>query len=724
MKKILVLAGVAALLAFSCAENGVREEAGTGNPDLVLTPPGGENAKIDAGLFQVLDLTYPGLEQVRSYYEAGDLYRAASALLSYYRTRTSVFHPHVRLLNPVVSENARNIADQALQYRFYVRNFKEKVEGGREIYYDFKAPKGDSILWNILPVKAQEFVYQKHRHQWMRPQAEAYRATGNEEYVKSWIKVYGSWLEAYPVPEGRVRLDTSLPLEAQDAPSAWYGLQPAERLLDQLDYLWYFLPSANFTPEWLSRFLTVMARTAEVVRNNPVAHEDSNIRLAQDQAVVSAAMLMPEFKQAGEWLRHGSAEIARHLEHQFNADGVQNELDPSYHMGVIGDFIRVHEIAQANHHLDRFPSDYVEHLRKACGFLADIVWPDCSIDNFNDTRSGRMSRRVILRNLRTYAALFPDDGELAYMASEGRTEEPAALVKTYPVSGWYMMKSGWKPSSLMLIHKNNDNTGRKWHCQNDNGTVSVYRKGRCFTPDAGVYTYDTGPLRNAFAAADNHNTLTKEGGGTIDYAHSRGRLLTQATLPDAELLVTENRHYDDLTHRRAIFMVEKSFFVLVDEAYGTLADRPVILNFGLCRDCARTGNAEAEGVVVFDEDAAHFTNGAHTEFEDGNNMLFRTFTDTRDGYRAENGKVGYYSDNIGEKLRRRRYQVIVEKKAGSAVRFITVIVPVGGAAAAAGMRISAEFTDNPEGRHGVFHPEGAAVRVCLNGRTYDLAYRL
>ena len=48
------------------------------------------NDEIDSRVFQVLNLDYPGLEAVKSNYEADQYYLAAEALLEYFRSRTDV----------------------------------------------------------------------------------------------------------------------------------------------------------------------------------------------------------------------------------------------------------------------------------------------------------------------------------------------------------------------------------------------------------------------------------------------------------------------------------------------------------------------------------------------------------------------------------------------------------------------------------------------------------
>jgi len=716
----IILIAAAGLLGGSLASCTAEEQmtAGkTGNIDLYpdentadTTPTSGET--LNSALFEVINLAYPGLEKAAEAYSAGNLHESARQILEYYRSRSDVINPLINILSPSYTENEQNIADQATKdggWRFYIRNYSEGTDAdtGKEKYYSF-ASDGGSINWDYAPegMLEQEFFSQKHRHQWMITQAKLYRATGDEKYIEAWKYAYGNWLETYPCPEGSTN-------QLQ-----WTGLQTAERAIDQVSIFQYFLRSENFTPEWMSTFLVAYhAHIRNIMANwyNPVT---SNIRLSQEQAVAMAGMLMPEFKDSPQWLQTGTQAVGAQVNTQFNSDGVQNELDPSYHIGVIADFYSLYKIARANDKLNLFPEDYIEKLHGAARFVMDIIYPNYSIDNFNDTRSKSWTKSVLQRNLRQYSEMFPDDAELLWYAS-GRVQgkAPVSYVQSYPVSGYYMLRSGWEENSTMLILKNNYNPDNKWHCQPDNNTIGLYKGGRRFLPDAGVYTYggsaEDNATRQVYRSTELHNTLTRDK-ATIDASHQKGRLLKQATQGNTEIIVSENDSYSDLSHRRSVFFVDRTFFVLVDEGYGSGSGFPVNLNFKLCAD---------KNSVAIDDALGAGKYGAHTLFTDNNNMLFRTFTETTDGFLGENS-TGYYSDAIGEKTQRRWYRVSIDKKDGLAARFITVIYPFGNPDDAAGLTISAAFTDNEGGTSGTFHQEGCSVRVSVGSKNYDLSYSL
>ena len=706
MKNYTLLLFIVLFLGFtSCKDkNDLPDPDTPENPD-PEKPDESENQK----LFNLLDLNHPGLSAVKAKYEEKKEEEALEELLKYYRNRTGIINPDVDLVNPSISAFDRNVAEQALEYRFYIRNFKESVENGKEVYYSFL--KNGKIDWDYVPTEVtdQEFRSQKHRHQWMLPQAKEYFISGNEDYVKSWIEVYGDWLKTFPVPSGKVNTNNV----------QWHALQPAERVISQTSIFPYFIQSENFTTEWLVTFLTAFAGSVETIRNNYYYTDASNIYVAQVQAVLIAGILMPEFKNSAAWLDEGATKIGEQAGKQFLEDGVQNELDPSYHISVMADFYHIYKLVQLNNKLSLFPANYTEQLKKGARFVMDVIFLDYSIENFNDTRASSYTKNVLLRNLRQYSEMFPDDEELKWMSTEGRAgSQPTELMQLYKSAGYYMLRDGWNRKSTMMIIKNNNNPENKWHCQPDNGTFALYKNGRNFTPDAGAYSYGGSATsdadRNAFRATKMHNTMTRNGADIKD-GYMNGKFLLANSTDNIDVIVTENKSYGDLTHRRAVFFVDKTFFVLLDEGYGEESSPLVNLNFNL---------SPSVNDIEIDDRSSEFQYGAYSKYSDNNNMLFRTFVETKDEYRVTNNS-SYISSKLQEKTaQRRNYQVTIKKPLNGAARFISVIYPFRNSSDLANINIEASFIDNASNEPGDFNSDGAAIEVKINDETYHLSYSL
>lgn len=662
------------------------------DPGYVLTEA---DRKINTQIFEVLNLDYPGLATVKQEYLKKHYANAAKHLLEYFRKRTNVKNPELNLTSDALVTEQMRIADQAVEHRFAVKasNWYEKVEGTAYTYWDFDDANG-KINWNFEPAGAGAEFYQKHWHAWFTILGRAYNITKDEKYFNSWKEVYSDWLKTFPCPTST---------SAYNNNKSWYQLSVATRITSQLDLFEYFKNSPNFTPDWLSTFLVELHKAVVFSRKNPYYSETSNIRFAQQTAQAKVGILFPEFKESDAWLKESGNDFSKQISDTFYEDGVYFELSCHYQLGVMENYRSTYVLATSNNRLDAFSSDFKSKLKNACKFMMNIIWPDYTWECFNDTFA--QTKNVLLRNIRNYSAMFPDDSELKWMGSDGAEgTKPTATLASFPDGGYYVLRNGWDTKSTMLILKNNWNPGDQWHANMDNGTIALWSKGRNFLPDAGVYTYGGNAaldqIRADFQKTCNHNTLTRNL-ANIPAGYSRGKCLLAKSQAKYDVVVTENKSYSDLTHRRAVYMVDKTFYVIVDDAYGNAAGVPLNLSYHLCDDA---------GVKIDDRSSAYIY-GAHTEFSDGNNMMFRTFSETTDGYKAENG-ISYYSVKLDTKVPRKYYRVNVNKKTSSdAVRFITVIYPSNDAA------VSAEFT-------APFDKKSSSVRVSINGTPYDLTYSL
>lgn len=646
-------------------------------------------------LFDVIDIDYPGLESVKAEYLACNYEAAADALVDYYRNRT-VVNPRVVLSETSLSNEDRRVADQSLEHRFCVRRsywYESVSEDGKSYtYWDFDDENGE-INWDFeLPGAGQE-NYQVHWHQWFKYVAWAQVVTGDDKYFNNWKEIYSDWLEHFPCPgpDGSIH---------EYGNSSWRELSVATRISSQIDLLPYFLTSESFTGDWLATVLVEMHKAVEFCRAKPYYSPSSNIRFAQLTAQADAAMLMPEFKAASDWLSEVAPQISSQFSLQFYDDGVHNEMAPNYQLGVVSDFLTIYKVADANDRLSEFDPEYRDKLKKACLFIANYVWPDYTWEWFNDTF--RQTKNVLLRNIKEYSALFPEENVLTYLASQRKEGYvPTESLIPFSYGGYYIFRTGWDGNETMFILKNNFNPSNMSHCHMDNGTFALWSKGRNFFPDSGVYTYGGDEYldakREEHLATASHNTLTKNL-ETIADDYSNGECKLTRTSADEDLVVTRNQSYNDLTHRRAVYMLEKKFFVIVDDAYGSAADDEINLSFHLC-----------DGTVVTDDFTDSYAYGVHTEFSDGNDMLVRTFSETTRGYKAETG-VSACSQVMNQSYDRTYYRVTVDKRNASDVcRFITVIYPSREA------EISASFTSE-------FDQNSSSVKVTINGKEYNLSY--
>ena len=221
-----------------------------------------------------------------------------------------------------------------------------------------------------------------------------------------------------------------------------------------------------------------------------------------------------------------------------------------------------------------------------------------------------------------------------------------------PYSGLYSMRSSWANDAVCLVLKCGPDGGG--HCQPDNGTFELSAGGRNLMPDGGSYIYSGDPENRAwFRQTKVHQTLTLNGQNS-KYAP---KLLLWNPGKTDDVLVVENKSYDNLTHRRAVFFIAKKYFVIVDEAYGT-ATGEIDLHFQL-----------APGPTVFNRDALTVTSG----FKEGWNVSVQTQQQQGLEMAEEEGQVSFL---YTKKESRPAFRFRINKTMSqSNVRFVTLVAP-------------------------------------------------
>ncbi len=626
-------------------------------------------------VFDLLDLDYPGLETVRNLHNAGDDEGAAQALLDYYRGRTGIKTPEIQDISRVkINKEQQKWADDALEHTFYVHK-------GYQPSFNY----GEDIDWRYWPVHDNELRWQLHRHYWFTPMGYAYRVSGDEKYAKEWVFEYMDWIRKNPLvriskSEYEIDPDSQLAGDAENTRFAWRPLEVSHRVQDQCLQFQLFIDSPNFTKEFLTEFLVNYHRHADFIIHN--YSKQGNHLLFESQRIIYAGAFFPEFKEAKEWLDSGIEILNREINVQVYDDGGQYELDPGYHLASIDIFLRALQVADLNGFRDAFPKSYIDTVEKMIVFYANLCYPDYSTPLFSDTKS--TNRDVILRNYQKWNRIYPENKFIEYLATEGREgERPDYLSKGFLTTGFFVFRSGWDNDAVQMVVK----AGPKgeWHSQPDNGTFELWYNGKALFQDSGSYVYAGDAAqneeRNWFRATAHHNTLSF---GNKDLQTRESKTLLWQPEGDVQILVTENPSYKQLTHRRSIFFVDNTYFVIVDEAVGD-AKGWVNLHYQMPR--GEVPNSR--------EDMTFYTN-----FEDGSNMMLQCFGP--EGMSMKKDK-GWISTAYNKKVQRIDASFNVKKENGEPVRYITIIYPKENAGHDPSM--SAKFIDKG------YHENGLRISV-------------
>lgn len=596
--------------------------------------------------FALLNLDYPGLEQVKEAYGRGNWKKAAQALLDYFRQRAGVVYPALDLNKVTLSPTERKWADEALEHTFFVHT-------GYQPSFNY----GKDIDWKYWPVRDNELRWQLHRHKWFIPMGKAYRVTGDEKYAREWVLQYVDWIRKNPLvkinPDLYELADVdSVKGEVENVRFAWRPLETGIRLKDQIDQFLLFLPSRYFTPAFLTEFLVNYHKHAVHVQENYSA--EGNHLLFEAQYVLNAGIFFPEFAEASRWRQSGIDVLNREIRKQVYADGGQYELDLGYHAAAIDIFSQALSMADANGFREDFPDSYVETIHQMMHFYLNTLFPDYTVPCFSDGR--RSAPYSFIKSFKRWSAQFPDDEQLRYFATQGKEGRcPIHLSYASPVTGFFTLRNGWKEDATVMVLK----AGPKgeWHCQPDNGTFELWSGGKNLFPDSGCYVFggdeEVWKQRNWFRQTAVHNTLTLDN-RNLEITQSVTRLWKAEG--DTRILVTENPGYSGLLHRRSVFFVRGSYFVLVDEAIGP-ATGTVNLHYQLC-----------DGAVEVSREQNRLT----THYDGESNVRLQCFSAHPMEMVEEEG---WYSVAYRERIRRPAFSFNVKKNDENPVRYVTVICP-------------------------------------------------
>lgn len=602
-------------------------------------------------VFDIINLNYHGLENVRNKYLDNDTIGAKEELLRYFRNKIDKKN---KGKSYAISSSDQKKADNALEHKFYAM-------GSYPSYF-----YGKDIDWTYWPVKDHELRFQLHRFGWFVPLGKAYQVTKDEKYAKALIFQYKDWLIKNKCPSdaekgkydakinsANLSVNELLPGD-ENAQFAWRPLEASGRLTALYEAFSLIINSKQFTPDFFALFL----KSYDLHANYVITHltKEGNHLLIEADNLIFAGSTFPEMKNSEKWRRKGIEILCNEIDKQVYDDGVQYELDPGYHRGTISSFLHGYQTAADKGYANEFPKTYLEKIEKMMIVTMNMLFPDYRVPHFSD--AGGMADKVGFNRLfEKWSKFFPDNQEFRYFVTDGKEgNKPKNNSKAFINGGFFIFRNGWDYNSTVMMLK--AGPPAEWHNQPDNGTFDLYINGRHFISDSGRYIYGGDSLvlsqRNWFRQTRVHNTLTLDG-KNIETTNSKC-LLWDISNPACEILSTENQGYKNLKHRRTVFFIDKSYFIIIDEAIGS-AVGTININYQLGEDHVKVDKKN---------------NIIYTDYADGNNIKIEAISDCEFQLCEREGWISY---DYGKKNKRYSYSYDIEKEGEETIRFISVISP-------------------------------------------------
>ena len=541
-------------------------------------------------LLSLVDLCHPALAEAKARRDAGDLAGCADALVAHFRTRTAP-----RYLFGI--EDLRRNTDAHL--------IEDAEEVMRDTLYGYTFP--DGVDWHFNPTTDaahdNEWSWSLYRFIYWQPLARAYAKTGDERYPEKALSLLRSFLEAWPVSD--FLADEEGYIKAHQYPSyPWRHIETAMRLYTAfLPCLCAFRESRAFsTGEAWALFLDAVAMHADFLVTHYTNHEKSSNWLTMESgALLQTAILFPELKNSGSWMKHGYQRVMHELRYSFDNDGVHMERTSIYHMVAAISYFQCVRLCELNG--IPVPPYAKPTLTRACEFILRQLKPDFSTPMIGDAdRDDLLARRsdtsvyegmnlsmdpYDLNEMRAWfrqMAEWTGRGDFLWVAT-ARKEGHPPVQRNYSMTeaGIHIMRTGWGPEdSYMHIHGVQLERGEKsTHSHNDTGHFELQIAGEDILVDGGRYIYNQSvwrDWRHYFTGALAHNTLYCDDltmGAVPNVSRVRGvRLFLhrfEETLDYAVIDVSHNGYVftdDPVYHRRTAVRLEQDVYVVFDRVTG------------------------------------------------------------------------------------------------------------------------------------------------------------
>ena len=635
-------------------------------------------------IISLTDMSRPEMAEAAALLEKGDREGCAGRIIAHFRTRqTPVYLFTADDLRRNADEGLIEDAEEVMRHRIYGYTFPGEVD------WHFN-PTDDAAHDN-------EWSWSLYRFIFWQPLARAYAKTGDERYPAEAVSLLRGFLKAWPL-EDFLR-DEEAYIQLHKYPSyPWRHIETAMRLYTAfIPCLCAFRTSSAFDEEAWALYLDAVAMHADYLVTHYTNHEKSSNWLTMESgALLQTAIMFPELKGAGEWMKHGYQRVMHEMRYSFDNDGVHMERTSIYHMVAAISYFQCTRLCELNG--IPTPPYAQETITRACEFILRQLKPDFSTPMIGDAdRDDLLARRsdtslyegmnlsmdpYDLNEMRAWfrqMAEWTGRGDFLWVAT-GRQQGHAQLQRNFSMTeaGIHIMRTGWgEADSYMHIHGVQLERGEKsTHSHNDTGHFELQIAGEDILLDGGRYIYNQSIWKNwrhYFTGSLAHNTLYCDDrvmGEVPGVSRVRGvRMFLHRFEENERYAVIDVSHNgyvftdDPVYHRRVAVRLEKDVYVLDDRITGLgLAEHDFRLSFNF-----------APGKLT--EDGADWL----YETPKGRKYRFRTASDAEtEPVRLEGSEdpIGGWV-SYGYSLRVPAPQIQLRRIGKAPFRVITVIAPEG-----------------------------------------------
>lgn len=448
----------------------------------------------DEELFNNLALDKPDLLAVKTAVEKGDYERAKKELLNYKRGKCSAKW----YAEPFIQTDFESAKTDIRADSICDNYIKDNVSPSNP-YVDGWIYMGADFDWLHNPREKTDPAYSKQwtwtvgRTIFWNNLADAYRSTQNDKYALKWIWFLSDFI-------------TDNPLESystKEIPLIWRPLETAIRIRTWVYCYFTFRNSVHFSAEDNVDYLKAIYAHATLLASMQLEYPErtANHVTTECAALYSIGCVFPEFKSATSWRSIGIERFSHEIAKVVPPDGLQAELSPSYHYGVVNAYRNVFNIAKLNDiELSEHFVAKLKDMYRAPVLIMD-QWGDFVKTNDSNPRNIRKESRAGLG--------LENDSLLLWAASNGKEGVAPPTSNMLEYAGFYMMRSTWEEDGVFLFFRGGPQGIA--HAEQDMLQIVLKAWNETLLFDPGKYPYDQSDWRRFSINTPSHNTIIVDG---------------------------------------------------------------------------------------------------------------------------------------------------------------------------------------------------------------------